>query len=224
MSISGSLKADFLYNTATGGPATDVTIEAGGSLIVPTLIFSFNVLETVTISATGAGGYLELGSLTTGGFAGGRSANVVLDFANAGPTTLNTGVIQIDNVDLSSSPVATQVITDVAWGNEFVISGADFTGDAVSFDPLTSDLKVTNGATTVFTMNNVSLQSGFTGGFQIVNGSTLEAICYTRGTMILTPSGEQAVQTLGPGQQVMVLIDGVAMPVPSNGSAIGASI
>ncbi len=70
LSISGKLTENFIYNTDSGGPATSLTNEAGGSLIAPQLLFSFNVLETVTIAGTGAGGYLELGGLTVGGFAG----------------------------------------------------------------------------------------------------------------------------------------------------------
>jgi Hint domain len=214
LSISGSLKADVLYNTAASGPATSLTIDAGGSLIVPTLMFSFNVLETVTISGMGAGGYLELGDLTAGGFSGGKNPLVILDFANASPTALNTGVIQIDNVNLSSPVTATQQIMDVAPGDAIVIKGANFTGDTVSFDPVTSDLTVKNGATTVFIMNNISLQAGVANKFAIVNGETIQAqiACYARGTMIQTPAGEVAVETMRPGQQVITLIDGVVVP------------
>jgi hypothetical protein len=210
-SISGTLTASILYNTVASGPATNLTIEAGGSLIVPVLLFSFNVVETVTISATGSGGYLELGGLTVGGFSGGKSPNVVLDFANAGPTMVNTGVIQIDNVDLSSPPTATQVITDVARGDEIVIKGADFTGDTVSLNTTTSDLTVMNGTTTVFTMNNVSLQPGAANSF-VASGDVIQAVCYVRGTMIQTPAGERPVETLRPGMQVITLVDADEVP------------
>jgi hypothetical protein len=211
ISISGTLTADLLYNTATSGPATNLTIEAGGSLIVPTLLFSFNVLETMTISATGSGGHREPGGLPVGGFSGGKSPMMVLDFANASPTTVNTGVIQIDNVDLSSSPVATQVITDVALGDEIVIKGANFTGDTVSLDTATDDLTVMNGGTTVFTMNNVSLEAGFTGSF-VASGDVIQAVCYARGTMIRTPVEELPVEKLRPGKQVIALVDGQEVP------------
>jgi hypothetical protein len=212
LSISGKLTANILYSTDSGGPATSLTIEAGGSLIAPQLLFSSNVLETVTIAGTGAGGYLELGGLTVGGFSGGKDPHMILDFANAGTTTLNTGVIQIDNVNLSTPPTATQRITDVAYGDEIVINGADFTGDTVSLNTATNDLTVMNGITTVFTMNNFSLQSGAANDFAIVNKDTIQAVCYVRGTMIRTPDGERAVETLRPGQQVITQIDGATVP------------
>jgi Hint domain len=208
-SISGTLTADFLYGTAKSGPGTSLTIEAGGALIVPTLLFSNNAFETVTISGTGAGGYLELGDLTVGGLVSGTSSMMVLDFANTSPTVPSTGVIQFDNVDLSSSLHATQTITDVAWGDEFVIKGADFTGDTATL--VGNVLSVANGGTTVFTMDNVSLEPGFTGSF-VTSGDVIQAVCYARGTMIRTPDGELPVETLRPGKQVTTLVDGQEVP------------
>ena len=213
-SISGRLTGNFIYFTDAAGPATSVTIEAGGSLIAPDLLYSVNRFETVTISGTGAGGYLELGDLTVGGFVSGTNSLMILDFDNAGPTTLNTGVIQIDNVDLSSPVIAPQTITSVAWGNEIVIEGANFTGDTVTFNPLNNDLTVMNGGTAVFTMDNVSLQSGASNNFTIVNADTILALCYVHGTMILTSAGEQPIETLEPGQLVITLVDGEAVPRP----------
>jgi hypothetical protein len=213
-SISGRLTGNFIYNTNMGGPATSLTIEAGGSLIVPELLYSIDIFETVTVSGTGAGGYLELGNLTVGGFVSGTNSLMILDFANAGPATLNTGVIQIDNIDLSSPVIAPQTITSVAWGDEIVIKGANFTGDTVTFNPLNNDLMVMNGGTAVFTMDNVSLQSGASNNFTIVNADTILALCYVLGTMILTPAGEQPIEKLELGQPVITLIDGEAVPRP----------
>ena len=62
----------------------------------------------------------------------GKNSLMVLDFANTGATTLNTGVIQIDGfTDLSVH--ASQTITNVAAGDAIVIKGINFTpahGDA----------------------------------------------------------------------------------------------
>ena len=48
-----------------------------------------------------------------------------------------------------------------------------------------------------------------------MNGDTITAICYARGTMIRTPDGEMPVERLRAGRQVMTLVDGepVARPV-----------
>ena len=153
-SISGSLTADFLYHTAASGPATSMIVEPGGSLFAPTLLFSIDVFETVTISGTGAGGRLELGDLTVGGLVSGKSSLMILDFANASLTAPNTGVIQFDNVTPGAGAIATQTITDVAWGDEFVVTGADFTGDTAT---LTGNvLTVENAGSPVFTMDDVT--------------------------------------------------------------------
>ncbi len=201
-SISGTLTAGFLYGTTSSGPATSMTIEAGGALIVPTLFFSNDRFETVTISGAGAGGFVELGNITVGGLVSGINSLMIFDFANAGATALNTGVIQIDNVDLASGIHAAQTITDVARGDEIVINGVDFTGDTVTLDTATDALTVMNGGSVVFTMDHVSLEIGAVNDFAIVNGDTIEAVCYVRGTMIRTQAGELPVETLRPGSQV----------------------
>ena len=76
-------------------------------------------------------------------------------------------------------------------------------------------LTVKQGLITVFAMNNVFLQAGAANSFAIVNGDTIQAVqmrCYARGTMISTPTGERAVETLRPGMPVITLIDGPPVP------------
>ena len=210
---SAALTADIIYHTDPLDPATSMTVEAGGSLFVPFLLFSVDVPQTLTISGTGAGGHLELGTPNVGGLlSSGFSSLMTLDFDNAGLTAPNTGVIQIDGARLFTDPHATQTITDVAWGDEFVIKGLDFTGDTVTLDTTTNDLTVKNGGTTVFTMDDVHLQSGATNAFVIVGTDTIEAVCYARGTMIRTPDGELPVEKLRPGKQVITLVDGQEVP------------
>ncbi len=205
-SVSGSLTADFLYGTAASGPATSLTIQAGGALIVPTLLFSTDAFETVTISGTGAGGHLELGDLTVGGLVSGKSSMMILDFANVSLTAPNTGVIQFDDVTLGAGAIATQTITDVAWGDEFVVPGANFTGDTVSLDTTTNVLTVDQGTTPVFTMDDVTLAPGATNNF-VASGDVIQAVCYVRGTMIRTPDGELPVEKLRAGKRVITLVD-----------------
>ena len=210
LSISGSLTADLIYFTSAGGPATSVTVNPGGSLFAPFLLFSVDVPQTLTISGAGVGGHLELGDLTVGGFVSGFSSLMTLDFANASLTAPNTGVIQFDDVTPGASAVAEQTITDVAWGDEFVVKGANFTGDTATLVGTALTVKDASNAT-VFTMDDVSLQPGFTGTF-VASGDAIEAVCYARGTMIRTPAGELPIETLRPDMQVITLIDGEAVP------------
>ena len=206
-SISGSLTADFLYGTAASGPPTSMIVEPGGSLFAPTLLFSIDAFETVTISGAGAGGRLELGDLTVGGLVSGKSSMMILDFANASLTAPNTGVIQFDSVTPGAGAIATQTITDVAWGDEFVVPGANFTGDTVT---LTGNvLTVENAGSPVFTMDDVTAVSGTT---FVASGDVIQAVCYARGTMIRTPDGELPVEKLRPGMQVITLVDGQEIP------------
>ena len=64
------------------------------------------------------------------------------------------------------------------------------------------------GLVTVFTMDNIFLQTGATNAFAIVGSDTIQAVCYARGTMIRTPDGELPVEKLRPGKQVVTLVDG----------------
>ena len=67
----------------------------------------------------------------------------------------------LDDVHLVLAAIATQTITDVAWGDEFVVPGANFTGDTVSLDTTTNVLTVDQGTTPcVSTMDDVTLAPG----------------------------------------------------------------
>ena len=92
--IDGSLATNtFIYDT---DQAINTTVAAGGLLDVLSTLQSSGVApETITISGT-----VELGDITVGG----SFFNVTFDFANASPASLNTGVIQFDNVPLVLMP------------------------------------------------------------------------------------------------------------------------
>jgi Hint domain len=205
ISISGSLTTDrIVYFSPFDGTATSMTVNAGGSLDITTLLDA-NSPETITIAGTEGGGRLVLGNPTDGD----AGNNITFAFANTSPTALNTGVIQIDDTgDLFGGPT-TQTITDVANGNEFVIPDENFAaGDTATLDTATHELTVAQGGTTVFTMNNIFLEAGATNAFTIVGTDIIQAVCYARGTMIRTPDGELPVEKLRPGKQVVTLVDG----------------
>ncbi len=215
LSISGALTGNFVTTLGQGGAAASLTIEPDGALIAPELLFSVDVFETVTISRMDACRYLELDDVTVGGFVSGKNSLMVLNFAYAGPTALNTSVIQIDNIACSAPVHASQTITSVGLGDPFVIKRANFIDDTVLQDTATNELMVMNRATTAFTLDNVFLSAGAANRLTIVNGGAIEATqiaCYVRGTMIRTQAGERAVERLRPGMPVITLIDGVVVP------------
>ena len=210
-SISGSLTTEDI--SYLGLSPTSMTVEPGGLLDITTTLEATGVTETITVGGDGAGGRLVLGNPLSVGAGG---SNVTFHFANVSPTALNAGVIEIDNTSLLSSDPTTQTITDVANGDEFVLPDENFAArDTATLNPTTDVLTVKQGLVTVFTMNNVSLQTGAANSFAIVNGDTIQAVqmaCHARGTMISTPAGERAVETLRPGMQVITLIDGPPVP------------
>jgi Hint domain len=208
-SISGSLTTQDIFYL--GLSPTSMTVEAGGLLDVTNTLEAIGVTETITIAGAGAGGHLVLGDPLLIGAAG---SNVTFDFANTSPTTLNAGVIQIDNTNrLPGGDPTTQTITDVANGDRFILPDENFlAGDTVTLNTTTHVLTVKQGLIPVFTMDNIFLQTGATNAFAIVNGNTIEAVCYARGTRIRTPDGEQPVEKLRAGKQVITLVDGQEIP------------
>ena len=188
---------------------TTIEVDAGGVFDIRTTIGEVKTVgETIRISGEGTGGLLELGSLTV------ANPNVHLAFDNAGVFVHNTGRHRIPE-RLHPRQYANQYISGWDWGDSVVIGGANFTGDTVTYNKLTSTLTVKDASNTpVFTMTNVHEGRGAVETF-VVNGDTITAICYARGTMIRTPDGEMPVERLRAGRQVMTLVDGepVARPV-----------
>ncbi|HEY2617103.1 MAG TPA: Hint domain-containing protein [Acetobacteraceae bacterium] len=199
LAIDGTLKTDTLSYISTSNTPTVLNINPGGLFDIRTSILdSGSHIETLAISGMNAGGHLELGSLSV------VNASVHASFQNAGIGVVNTGVIEyLSGFQPGSS--TSQVISNVAWGDSFIIDGADFTGDTATLTGTT--LTVKNGDTTVFTMNNVTEQHNANARFA-VHGDVISAVCYARGTLIRTPDGDLPVERLRPGRQVTTLVDG----------------
>ena len=212
--ISGSLTTNVLAYSA---PLTiGMTVEDGGLLhVIDLLVAPFgDPTQTITISGKGTtGGQVELGDLF--------DTNVTFAFDNTSTSSLNVGVIRFDGVTtFSPDTFFHPQITNVAWGNEFVVSGARFIGDTVNYDGTSLEVIDTDGddglgnspGEVVFTMANVSAAP--LTKFAIVGSDTIEAVpvCYARGTMIRTPAGELPVEKLRPGKQVITLVDGQEVP------------
>src|SRR5262249_39630692 len=198
------------YTTPAGSKSTTtITISAGGIFDIRDGINS-SAAQTLSISAgsgqpIGSGGHLELGSATNNGNTIANST-VTAKFSNAGANLQNNGVIEFLG-GFNSGESTSLKIGNVAWGDELIFDGANFTGDTATL--VGTKLTVTSGSTTILTMNNVSLQSGSTATFA-VQGDTIVAVCYARGTMLQTPEGEIPVERMRAGRQIVALADGEA--------------
>jgi Hint domain len=208
LNISGNLSTTTLHYDATSGGDL-ITIAAGGVFDIRNSITETGTrTETITINAhnaggSGTGGHLELGGLTV------DNANLTYSFSNNGATLDNTGEIEFQSGFIAGATTS-QHITNLAWGDEFVFDGANFTGDTATVTG--GALIVKNGAgATVLTMKNVTMQGGAANSFQLV-GNRIAAVCYSRGTRILTMTGERMVESLMQGDIVLTLSGGELIP------------
>ena len=113
---------------------------------------------------------------------------------------------------------ASVTVSNFAIGDQILTRGASST-DSLSYNSTTGVLSVMNGAsvletiklTTSYQSNQFQIShSGF--GSTRVDTITTTAICFYPGTMVRTPAGEVAVETLRRGDLV-VTSDGLAKPV-----------
>jgi len=131
--------------------------------------------------------------------------------------TFDSTVATLDAHAVTANNLHLGTITDFQAGDQFLVQ-AYGGGDTVSFDLNTEELTVSssNGgksetfqlagtydANTTFNIKQVGTSDTIT---------TNAVICFMAGTMIRTPDGEVAVETLAPGDLVMTT-DDVAKPV-----------
>jgi hypothetical protein len=129
--------------------------------------------------------------------------------------TLDASVVTFNNLNLG-------VITDFQDGDFIDIKSSGKVGDTWNYDTATQTLTITSAAgkfvgslnlaganydgPTAFTVTNPDGDAGV----DVIQTSAV--ICFMAGTMIRTPDGEVAVETLAPGDLVMTT-DDVAKPV-----------
>jgi hypothetical protein len=204
LDINGILNTDTLQlNGATDKDVIDIGV--GGKLDIRTTLNSGDP-QILTIEATGTGGfgtggYLQLGSALDSGFATGLvNANVTFGFHN-NPTGINSGVIEYLSGFINGGTVtAAQHVTNLAWGDGFIVDGDNFTG--ASFVINSGTLHVTTTSSSVINFTHLDL-TGLTAANFVGVGDDIEIICYVRGTRILTPQGERAIEALAPGDPVV---------------------
>ena len=109
------------------------------------------------------------------------------------------------------------MITNATARDFFLFDGANFTSDAVDYNPSTDTLAVKSGSTTVLTMTHLS--GSFDGApltdtnFHLAT-DIIDIVCFAAGTQIRTPDGEKPVENLVEGDIVLTLADGQLSPQP----------
>ena len=99
----------------------------------------------------------------------------------------------------------------ITFGTSFLAAGT-YTN---AYDAAAHTLTIPKSAGGNYVFNNFTIATGASTTFQVTDTSTtstIEALCYARGTMIQTPAGERAVETLHPGMRVITLVDGQEAP------------
>jgi hypothetical protein len=196
--IGGAASGDGLI-VAQGG-ALEITgaVDAGNDGLV------MRIDDGATLKLDGAVGAAE--SLMDG------VSNTVIDFAGSGVLDL-TG----EGAGASGEMARFQAtVEDFGAGDKIRVASSGQDGDKVHFNAKTDILTVTAADGSV--LEQIQLDGDYTGmKFSLhenggVDTITVGAVCFYRGTMIRTPDGERAVETLKAGDLVLTA-DGVAAPI-----------
>jgi Hint domain len=111
-----------------------------------------------------------------------------------------------------SFPVTNFALNDtITFGTSFLAAGT-YTN---AYDAAEHTLTIPKSGGGDYVLNNFSIAAGAPTTFEVTDSSdssTIEAVCYARGTMIRTPHGELPVEKLRPGKQVITLVDGQEVP------------
>jgi hypothetical protein len=206
---SGTIRID-------GGTLTDsadITIGSGATLIGFGLIAAGgDIGGTGTITASG--GILEFQTEIDGVAASSLhiDGGATLKFdAAVGTTSVHptvffdgaTGFLDLRNISLASFH---GVIADYGHGDGMYVTGADHT----SLDEAGTLLTVFNSANQA--IGTISFGTSQTGKyFHVINGNEI-VTCFMPGTLVRTPGGDVAVETLQPGDLV-ITTEGRAEPI-----------
>jgi hypothetical protein len=184
---SGSGTADTI--TATGGKLTLITtIGANSGLVFDIDNSPVSSLQLDITPGTG-NTFTFLGPNGNLALIGFETFNDTVAGLNVGLTTTPTNFI-----DILGTKVTVTSQTDAGTSGSFTLSNGD-----------TFNL---TGITNASAPWHVLTKSDGGGGTDVF----LSTVCYVRGTMIRTPAGEQPIETLRSGMQVITLVDGEEIP------------
>ena len=161
-------------------------------------IFGFEVTVGGTETATG-GGTIDIGSGGTVDAAGVVQSDIAFNFNDA-----NDNLLKLDGVSSAQPGEFSGTIAGLEAGNTIDLTAVPFSsGDTTAYDAGTDILTVSDGATTLATLE---VTGPFTTPDFILtndgNGGTDITACFAEGTLIRTRSGEVAVQHLRVGDRV----------------------
>ncbi|ARW48363.1 AIDA-I autotransporter [Acetobacter pasteurianus subsp. pasteurianus] len=219
-----------LEDVDTGGIAKGETVESGGTLDVYSQgsLQSANVFGgTVDVNSGGSAADVNVASggrlnVQSGGVLSGTEA-----LQNGGKATIwaaadgvvdlegstNTG-LTLDGIDTSSATTVTTEVTGFdgnSAGNSdgIVLAGvkaADITSTSYSADGNYVTLSFNEGGSVTLHIDDVSKY-----GYELssdADGNAVYEVCFLAGSMIRTPSGDVAVETLQLGDEVLTFADG----------------
>ena len=108
-----------------------------------------------------------------------------------------------------SFPVTGFAVNDTITFGTSIFAPGTYTN---AYDATAHTLTIPKAGGGSFVFNDFSTAAGAPTTFDVTATSVTDVVCYARGTMIRTPTGERAVEMLRPGQQVITLIDGAEVP------------
>jgi autotransporter passenger strand-loop-strand repeat protein len=191
--------------------ATDGTVNVSGGTTISNVLLSGSIenvlsggLASATLIDSGGSQFIESGGTASGTVISGGGLEIVGSGGSDNGVTVDSGgTLVLDGGSVSGALLE--------QGAQLDLSGVSY----ASADQVTVSggiLTVTDGGNTLATIN---VAGDYNGAAYTVSddgaGGTLvtEAICYLRGTRILTPTGERLVESLAIGDAVVTRFGGI---------------
>jgi hypothetical protein len=102
------------------------------------------------------------------------------------------------------------LLDTIALGTNIFVPGT-YTN---AYDAAAHTLTIPKAGGGSYVFNNFSTAAGAPTTFLVTGTTVTDVVCYVRGTMIQTPTGELPIETLRPAMQVITLVEGNEVPRP----------